>query len=127
MAGAVSFPGLVKSPSLVVVSVTPGERREYRSLVLLQLSSGTAGAWWHVRGRPYALSLCGICFWLRVSVGTPARGYSANLLVRYVVVERNGGPVGSNRGRDLLRGAVGDYSAPIRYDDRSGHYFALRG
>src|ERR1700704_5902667 len=31
---AVSFPGLVKSPGLVVESVNPGQRRQYRGLVL---------------------------------------------------------------------------------------------
>ena len=42
MAGAVKFPSLVKSPSLVVVSITARERSEHRSLVLaIPLSSGT--------------------------------------------------------------------------------------
>jgi hypothetical protein len=43
VAGAANFFGLVKSPSMVVVSVTARERREHRSLVLaVPLSSRTA-------------------------------------------------------------------------------------
>src|SRR5580692_10763780 len=34
MAGAVRFPGLVKSPSLVVESADAGQRSKYRGLVL---------------------------------------------------------------------------------------------
>src|SRR3974390_1670846 len=129
MAGAVEFPGLVKSPGVVVGAAGAGECRKYRSLVLaIRLPAGTPDrqSWQHVRHRAYALSLGGICFWLRIPVVSPARGRSADMLVRHVAVERNGRPVGSNRRRDLFRGAVGDNSAPAGYDDGSGHHLERR-
>src|ERR1700675_5008766 len=43
MAGAVDFPGLVESSGLVVGCVDPGQRREYRDLVLAVPSAPTAG------------------------------------------------------------------------------------
>src|SRR6202047_4077601 len=110
MAGAVKLPGLVKSPGLVVGSVDPGQRCKYRGLVLAE--PPVTADWrfrqplWH---RGYAPALCGLCFWLRVQVVPSARGCSADLPVRYLAVERYRRPVGRNRGRDLLCGAVGDY------------------
>src|SRR4051794_35061808 len=110
MAGAVTFLGLVKPPGLVVEPVGAGERRQYCCLALpVWPPSGNADrqSREHVRCQSDALSLCRICFWLRVQVVPSARGCSADLLVRHVAVERHGRAVGGNRGRDLLRGAVG--------------------
>src|ERR1700676_314298 len=70
--------------------------------------------------------LCGLCFWLRIQVVPSARGCSADMLVRHVAVERCRWPVGSNRGRDLLRGAVGDDPAPTGRDDGSGYHLERR-
>src|SRR6516165_11949428 len=125
MAGAFKVPGLVKSLGLVVEPVSAGERRKYRSLVLaVPLSSGAAD--WQPRQqlgpRAYAIFLRGLCLRLRIQVVPSACGCSADLLVRHVAFERNGRPLGSNRGRGLLRGAVGHYSAPTGYDDGSGHH-----
>src|SRR5262249_2460716 len=71
--------------------------------------------------RGYAHSFCGICLWLRIPLDPPACRCSANLFVRYVALERNAWPIGSNRGRDMLRDAMGNYSPPTRHDDRSQH------
>src|SRR3984893_8961648 len=71
MAGAVKVPGLVKSPGLVVGSVDPGQRREYRGLVLaLPPAPRTADrqSRQHVRHRDNAPPLCGLCFWLCIQV-----------------------------------------------------------
>jgi hypothetical protein len=56
MAGAVKFPGLVKSPRLVVGSVDPGQRRKYRGLVLAVPPAPRTAGWrsrQHVRHRAY--------------------------------------------------------------------------
>src|SRR5882762_9498160 len=109
MAGAVKFPGLVKSPGLVVGSVDHGQRRKYRGLVLAVPPAPRTADWRsrrHVRHRAHAPPLCGLCVWLRIQVVASARGCSADLLVRHLAVERCRRPVSSNRGRDLLRGAV---------------------
>src|SRR6202048_3198528 len=129
MAGAVKFPGLVKSPGLVVGSVDPGQRRKYRGLVLAVPPAPRTADWQsrlHVRHRAHAPPLCGLCFWLRIQVVPSARGCSADLLVRHMAVERCRRPVGGNRGRDLLRGAVGDYPAPAGHNDGSGHHLERR-
>src|SRR5882672_2302622 len=129
MAGAVKFPGVVKSAGLVVGSVDPGQRRKYRGLVLsLPPAPPTADrqSRQHVRHRAHAPALRGLCFWLRIQVVPSARGCSADMLVRHVAVERCRRPDGGNRGRDLLRGAMGDYPAPAGYDDGSGHHLERR-
>ena len=129
MAGAVKFPGLVKSAGLVVGSADAGQRRQYRGLVLaVPPASGTAGrqSRQHVRHRAHAPALRGLCFWLRIQVVPAARGCSADLPVRHLAVERRRRPVGRNRGRDLLRGAVGDHPAPAGHDDGSGHHLERR-
>jgi hypothetical protein len=43
------------------------------------------------------------------------------MLVRYVAFERNARPGSRNRGGDMLRDAVGDYSPASGYDGRSKH------
>src|ERR1700730_3777223 len=129
MAGAVKFPGLVESLGLVVGSVDPGERRKYRGLVLAVLPAPGTADWQsrqHVQHRAHAPPLCGIRFWLRIQVVPSARGCSADLLVRHPAVERCRRTVGSNRGGDLLRGAVDDYPAPTGRDDGSGHHLERR-
>src|ERR1700738_3362130 len=129
MAGAVKFPGLVKSPGMVVGSVDPGQRRKHRGLVLAVPSAPPTAdrqSRQHVRHRAHAPPLCGLCFWLRIQVVPSARGCSTDLLVRYVAVERCRRPVGRNRGRDLFRGAVGDDPAPAGCDDGSGHHLDRR-
>ncbi len=60
MAGAVKFPGLVKSPGLVVGSVDPGQRRKYRGLVpavppALRTADGSLGS---MSGIELMLVLC---------------------------------------------------------------------
>src|SRR5882724_1392888 len=125
MAGAGKFPGLVKSSGLVVGSVDRGQRRKYRGLVLAVPPVPRTADWrsrQHVRHRAHAPPLCGLCVWLRIQVVASARRCSADLLVRHLAVERCRRPVGSNRGRDLLRGAVGDYPASAGHDDGSGHH-----
>src|SRR5450631_2778886 len=129
MAGAVKFPGLVKSAGLVVGSVDPGQRRKYRGLVLAVPPAPRTADWRsrrHVRHRAHARALCGLCFWLRIQVVPSARGCSTDLLVRHLAVERCRRPVGSNRGRGLLRGAMGDYPAPTGHDDGSRHHLERR-
>src|SRR6202043_3820945 len=128
MAGEVKHPGLVKSPGLVVESVDHGQRREYCDLVLaVQPTPRTADSQsWLVWHPAHAPALCGLCFWLRIQVVPSARGCSADMLVRHVAVERCRWPVGSNRGRDLLRGAVGDDPAPTGRDDGSGYHLERR-
>ena len=103
MAGAVKFPGLVKSPGLVVGSADAGQRRKYRGLVrAVPPAPGTAGRQSRqcVRHRAHAPPLRGLCFWLRIQLVPSARGCSADLPVRHVAVERCRRPVGRNRGRD---------------------------
>ena len=60
MAGAVKFPGLVKSPGLVVGSVDPGQRRQHRGLVLLyrQLHEQPTGSLGSTSGIELMLLLC---------------------------------------------------------------------
>src|SRR5262245_5469446 len=70
-AGAAKFPGLVKSRCLVVGAVGARERRKYRGLVLaVLLPSRTAERQprQHVRHRPDAVPLCGLCVRLRIQV-----------------------------------------------------------
>ena len=55
-----------------------------------------------------------------------ARGCPADLPVRHLAVERCRRTVGGNHRRDLLRGAVGDYSAPTGHDDGSRHHLERR-
>ena len=103
MAGAAEFPGLVKSPGLVVGSADAGQRRKYRDLVrAVPPAPGTAG--WHsrqhARNRDHAHPLRGLCFWLRIPLVPPARGCSADLPVRHLAVERCGRAIGRNRSRD---------------------------
>src|SRR3984893_15827259 len=120
MAGAVKFPGLVKATGLVVGSVDHGQRRKYRGLVrAVPRAPRTADrqSRQHVRHPAHAPALCGLCFWLRVQIVPSARGCSTDLSVRHVAVERCRRAVGRDRGRDLLRGAVGDYPAPAGHDD----------
>ncbi len=145
MAGAIKFPGLVESLGLVVESVDPGQRRQYRGLVLAVPPAPRTAEWqsrqhvrrrahappgWqsrqHVQHPAHAPAVCGLCFWLRIQVVPSARGCSANLLVRHLAVERCRRPVGSHRGRDLLRGAVGDYASPAGRDDGIGHHLERR-
>src|SRR5215475_8109141 len=114
MAGAVEVLGLVKSARLVVVAVDARERHQYRGLVLaLPLPAETADrrSWQHVPHRADAPSLRGICLWLRIQIVPSARGCSAHLPVRYLAVERHDRTLGGDRGRGLLRGAVGDRAA----------------
>ena len=80
----------------------------------------------HVRHPAHAAALRGLCFWLRVQIVPAARGCSADLPVRHLAVERRRRPVGRNRGRDRLRGAVGDHPAPAGHDDGSGHHLERR-
>ena len=123
------FPGLVKSPGLVVGPVDPGQRRQYRGLVpAVPPAPRTADrqSRQHVRHRAHAAALRGLCVRLRIQVVPSARGRAADLLVRHLAVERCRRPLGRNRGRDLLRGAVGDYPAPARHDDGSGHHLERR-
>src|SRR6266851_8353813 len=129
MAGAVKFPSLVKSRGLMVGSVDHGQRSKYRGLVLaVPRAPRTADrqSRRHVRHPAHAPALCGVCFWVRIQVVPSARGWSADLSVRHLAVERCRRPVGGNRGRDLLRGAVGDYPAPAGHDDGSGHHLERR-
>ena len=74
-----------------------------------------------VRHRDHAAVLCGLCFRLRLQVVSAARGRSADLPVRHLVVERSGRTVGGDRGRDRLCGAMGYSPAPARHDDRGGN------
>ena len=67
-------------------------------------------------------ALRGLCVRLRLQVVPAARGCAADLPVRHLAVERRRRPVGGNRGRGLLRGAVGDHPAPARHHDGSGHH-----
>src|SRR6185437_10417579 len=99
-AGAVRFAGLVKSARLVVESADAGERSKHRRLVL-GVSLPTRSADGHpqrVERRTHAAFLRGVCFWLRIQVDAAAGGCSEDLPVRHVAVERNGRPIGSNRG-----------------------------
>ena len=123
------FPGLVKSPRVVVVAANARERHKYRGVVLaLRLPSGTADR----RSRQPSdvelmlLLCCGLRVRLRIQIVPSARGCSAHLPVRHLAVERNGRPVGRDRGRDLLCGPVGDYAAPTGHDDESGHHLERR-
>src|SRR5262249_36295513 len=119
MAGAVGGLGLVKSPRVVVGAVYARERPQYRGLVLaLPLPAETADrrSRRHVRQhRADAPSLRGIRLWLRISIVPSARGCSAHLPVRHLAVERRDRTVGGDRGRGLLRGAVGDCAASARH------------
>src|ERR1700694_6058440 len=76
MAGAVKFPGLVKSPGLVVGSVDPGQRRKYRGLVLDVPPAPRTADWRSrqpLRHRAHAPALCGLRFWLRTPLVASAR------------------------------------------------------
>jgi len=129
MAGAVKVLGLVKSARVVVVSVDAGERHQYRGLVLaLPLPAETAdrGSRQHGGQRGDAPSLRGIRLWLCIQIVPSARGCSADLPVRHLAVERHNRTVGGDRGRGLLRGAVGDCPRSAGHDDGSGHNLERR-
>ena len=77
-----------------------------------------SGARQHVlRHRAHAAAQRGLCFRLRLQVVPATRGRSADLPVRHLAVERRRRPLGGNRGRNRLRGAVGDHPAPVGHDD----------
>src|SRR3984893_7757628 len=121
----VKFLGLVKSAGLVVGHVDPGQRRKYRGLVrAVPPISRTAGrqSRQHLRHRAHAPAQRGLSLWLRIQIVPSARGCSADLPVRHLAVERYRRPFGCYRGRNLLRGAVGDYPAPAGQDDGIGHH-----
>ena len=131
MAGAtrINFPGLVEPAGLVVGFLDRRQRRQYRGLVpAVPRTARTAGrpCRRRVRHRADAAALRRLCVRLRLPLVPAARGCAADLPVRPLAVERRGRPVGRDRGRDLLRGAVGDHPLPARHDDGSGHHLERR-
>src|SRR5215468_4828405 len=72
------------------------------------------------------LLLCAACLWLRVQIVLSARGCSAHLPVRHLAVERHDRTLGSDRGRGLLRGAVGDCPPSAGHHVGSGHHLERR-
>jgi len=123
-AHAIGVAGKVSSPGVVVGSADLGKRRKYCVLVLavsrLQGLSCEPGQ--HFRHRVHAPPLRRLCLWLRVQVGSAARGCSADLSVRHLAVERLRRPIRGNRRRGLLRGAVGDHPGPVGRDGGIGHH-----
>ena len=77
---------------------------------------GSPGTEFHVA------ALGGLCLWLRLQVGAPPRRRSANLLVRHLAIKRLRWPVRGNRGRDLLRGAVGDHPGQTGRNGGGGYH-----
>ena len=126
MAGdAANFYGLVESGGLVVGIFDPCQRRQYRDLVRAVSSIAAAGGercWCCARHRNHAAALCGLCVRLRVPLVPAARRCSAHLPVRHLAVERRRRPLGRDRGRNRLRGAVGDHPLSARHPDRRGHH-----
>src|SRR4030088_1506027 len=89
MAGAIDFPGLVKSPGLVVESADCSQRRKYRGLVLaVPQAARTADgrSRQHARHPAHAAALRGLCLWLCLQVVPAARRCSADLPVRPLAV-----------------------------------------
>ena len=102
-----------------------GQHRQCRALVpaLSPVLHGADGDPWRRHGhRAHAIPLRSLRVWLRLQVGSPARGRSTNLLVRYLAIERCHRPVRGDRGGDLVRSPMGHRPAPAGWDSRSGHH-----
>jgi len=122
MAGrGVEVSGLVKPGCTVVVFPRARERDEYRGVFLIVPLPAEAAdrRLRYDRHRIDAPSVRGLCVRLRIQIVLAARGCSADLPVRYLAVERHSRTNRSDRGRGLLRCAVGDLATSARHHDGS--------
>src|SRR5262245_39270607 len=111
--------GAVTASSLVVGVVDVGQHGQCRALVPA-LPPVLHGAHWQSRWRDgrraNAFSLRSLRVWLRLQVGSPTRGRAANLLVRYLAIERSPRPLRGDSGGNLVRSPMGNCPAPAGWD-----------